>query len=663
MTVTLSSLQYFWNTLVLPRLGNASHVADSYAWGGSFSSADVNQGTDCSGAVSAELSALVRGANMVYARQFWTGTFAGVNPGDTGPVAGISDTDALVCIDAPASCPANAAMLIAIIQTGSDPAQAANAHMICRVPSLTSVGSDILQTGVDIEMGGQSDNYHSSQTDPTCASVMDTTEFDQWFYLPGPIVDDTNFPTSTPTTTTGATTPVSAPVTTLFYPDVANVNWDNSGTGVVSTQGQQNLLSFLAMLAPQGFSGCAHKMTQGAGFVDWYGALAQTWCAQNNLPFIGYHYLTTEDPNAQAQNWLAAGGGTNAMFDWEESGGDLNNFWNVVNAFNAVGVNVQLAYIPQWYLEGDGSGAGTDISALAPNGILLVSSAWPGGSGYASDIYANAGGDTGEGFNPFDNGPVPSAWQFTNQASIGSFVVDCNAYLGTDINALFGTTAPVATPTPPVAPPAVVPPPAPPVTPVVTPTPPATTTPPPTPPPVVTPPPAPTTSTSGTTTTTTVTTSPVVPQPTNLAGWLEKVLTAATGKSAQQALQSLESDLESELTKEMQAVLPRVIGKVSGSMATPEVPTVEDFIHADARSRAFRSLLSGLVVAVLTGLVTVSGQLAGVNWFDKNGLVAAASIAGASIVTSVSAYIGRLVKEPASTQPLVNQLPSKTSSG
>lgn len=188
MTVALSNLQYLWNVLVTPRLGSATHVADAYAWGGSFGATDINQGTDCSGAVSAELSALVRGQNMIYARQFWTGTFAGVNAGDTGPIAGISDTADLVCIAAPGDAPADAAMIIAIIQTGSDPNLAADAHMICRVPALDTVGQDIRTTGVDIEMGGQSDNYHSSRTDDTCASVMDTGEFNQWLVLPGPIV-------------------------------------------------------------------------------------------------------------------------------------------------------------------------------------------------------------------------------------------------------------------------------------------------------------------------------------------------------------------------------------------------------------------------------------------------------------------------------------------
>jgi hypothetical protein len=190
MTIPLANLQYLWNVVVLPRLGNATHMADAYAWGASFSATNINQGTDCTGASSTELSALMRGTGCLYPRQFWTGSFAGVNPGDTGPIAGISDTTDLVCIAAPGDAPADAAMIIAVIQTGPDPNLADQAHMIVRVPSLESVGTDIRVTGIDIEMGGQSDNYHSSQTDNTCASVMDTNEFNQWFVLPGPIGED-----------------------------------------------------------------------------------------------------------------------------------------------------------------------------------------------------------------------------------------------------------------------------------------------------------------------------------------------------------------------------------------------------------------------------------------------------------------------------------------
>lgn len=170
MGVPASHLNYFWQTLAYPRLGL------DYDWGGSLERGDVNQGTDCSGWVSAALSALVRGPDMIYTRQFWTGTFAGLNPGDTGPVEGVTDTTNLVCIDHPTSAPPDAVMIIAIIQTGTDTSLAANAHTICSV------------RGVVTEMGGGPNNLHTG-FEPNSTQI-DDPEFDQFFYLPGPVILD-----------------------------------------------------------------------------------------------------------------------------------------------------------------------------------------------------------------------------------------------------------------------------------------------------------------------------------------------------------------------------------------------------------------------------------------------------------------------------------------
>jgi len=113
---------------------------------------------------------------MIYQRQFWTGSFAGVNPGDTGPFAGIEDTRNLVCIAQPTDAPANYAMIIAVRQR-DDPE---DAHMICRVG------------GIDIEMGGNEFtpanievDYHTSVSNANSNTVLDTDMFNQWFYLPG----------------------------------------------------------------------------------------------------------------------------------------------------------------------------------------------------------------------------------------------------------------------------------------------------------------------------------------------------------------------------------------------------------------------------------------------------------------------------------------------
>lgn len=179
--VTASNFSFLWNSVVIPRLGVAP-----YTFGGAFSPTDPSQGSDCSGAVGTALSALVYGqADMDWDRgnhnNFSTYTFAGASPGDTGPFGNAPVTAGLICIASPTDAPSNYAMIIAVNQQD----QAHEAHMICRVG------------GIDIEMGGNEDtpqgvelDYHTSRTNPDSNTVLDTETFNQWFYLPGPLVPD-----------------------------------------------------------------------------------------------------------------------------------------------------------------------------------------------------------------------------------------------------------------------------------------------------------------------------------------------------------------------------------------------------------------------------------------------------------------------------------------
>jgi lysozyme len=177
-------------------------------------------------------------------------------------------------------------------------------------------------------------------------------------------------------------------------------------------------------MAAQGFSWLEAKVSQGSGFHDAYWAPTQDACAHVGFPLIGYHYLDTSDPAAQAQCFVNNGGGTVAMLDVEAGSGDINNFWNVVNAFNAAGVQIALSYIPDWYFQRMGS---PDLSQVPG----LISSAYPNSnSDLASRLYANGGGDTGEGWNAYGN-CQPAIWQFTDAADVGGFHLDCNAFRGT----------------------------------------------------------------------------------------------------------------------------------------------------------------------------------------------------------------------------------------
>lgn len=225
---------------------------------------------------------------------------------------------------------------------------------------------------------------------------------------------------------------------TLYYPDVSNNQWQNA------SDAQQ----FVAQLAPEGFSAICHKVSEGNYYRDTYWPVVRDAAAAAGLPCLGYHYVTTNDAAQQAQAFIANGGGKVAMLDFEANSGDIGNFWAVVNAFNALGVEILLSYIPRWYWQQIGSPSLTSVPGL-------VSSAYPGGTGYASAIYENDAGDGGSGWNSY-GGATPVAWQFTDRAMVAGISVDCNAFKGdaAQLAALFGTApaapapAPAPSPTP-----------------------------------------------------------------------------------------------------------------------------------------------------------------------------------------------------------------------
>lgn len=199
---------------------------------------------------------------------------------------------------------------------------------------------------------------------------------------------------------------------TLFYPDCSNNNWNS----------EQDAVDFVNQLIPQGFSGMCHKVSEGDYYEDPFWPVVLQACRDANLPVLGYHYVTTNNLGAQAQTYLAAGGLPNAMFDWEANGGDLANYYAVASAFNAAGITVGVGYCPRWYFDEVGGG---DLSQAG----AIVSSAYPGGTGYASQIYEAAGGDEGSGWAPY-GGVTPTCWQFTDQALVAGITVDCNAFKG-----------------------------------------------------------------------------------------------------------------------------------------------------------------------------------------------------------------------------------------
>lgn len=197
---------------------------------------------------------------------------------------------------------------------------------------------------------------------------------------------------------------------TLFGPDVSNNNFRSTAAAI----------DFVSRLAGEGFSFIEQKVSEGSGYRDPYWAPIRDWCAANHFPCIGYHYVRTGDPDAQAANWVANGGGPFAMLDFEDGSGDIANFWAVINAFNRAGVEIALSYIPHWYWERIGS---PDLSGVPG----LISSSYFGAGNYASALYPGA---HGAGWQPY-GGATPAIWQFTDGALVAGLSVDCNAFEGT----------------------------------------------------------------------------------------------------------------------------------------------------------------------------------------------------------------------------------------
>lgn len=197
---------------------------------------------------------------------------------------------------------------------------------------------------------------------------------------------------------------------TLYGPDTSNNNFASSDAAI----------SFVSQLPGQGFSWIEQKVSEGSYYQDPYWPVISQWCRQNRFPCIGYHYVTTDDPAAQARTWLANDGGNHAMLDFEANSGDIDNFWAVLDAFDDAGVTVSLSYIPRWYWQQIGS---PDLSGVPG----LIASNYVGGTGYASSLYP---GDDSARWAAY-GGATPALLQFTSTAQIGTLSVDCNAFDGT----------------------------------------------------------------------------------------------------------------------------------------------------------------------------------------------------------------------------------------
>lgn len=229
---------------------------------------------------------------------------------------------------------------------------------------------------------------------------------------------------------------------TLYGPDLSNNNWRNTA----------EIAGWLdACFHREGYSWMEHKVSEGNYYADPFWPTVRDWCKTNDVPCIGYHYVTTNPAAEQVSKFVGNGGGPNVMLDFEANSGNIANFWAVLNAFNSAGVQVALSYLPRWYWQSIGSPSLTGVPGL-------VSSSYYESGTYGSIEYVAAGGDAGPGWDSY-GGVKPSVWQFTDGAIIDGKSVDANAFRGTlaDLQTLLGiprtptTGEPTVTPSNPPA--------------------------------------------------------------------------------------------------------------------------------------------------------------------------------------------------------------------
>lgn len=180
------------------------------------------------------------------------------------------------------------------------------------------------------------------------------------------------------------------------------------------------------------------KCTEGTYYTD---ADYENWLGQAKASgklAIAYHFVSGEDPDAQAAHLLAhiVDKALPVMLDWEPTSTyrpTLAQLLAVADALVRHGLRPKLAYAPKWYWQQIGS---PSLAGLSDRRMGLVSSEYPGGSGYP--------GDNADGWSPY-GGMTPTLYQFTDSAVEGGQTIgDRNAYRGTidQLAAFLGAAAP-----------------------------------------------------------------------------------------------------------------------------------------------------------------------------------------------------------------------------
>jgi hypothetical protein len=142
------------------------------------------------------------------------------------------------------------------------------------------------------------------------------------------------------------------------------------------------------------------------------------------------------------------------------------------------------------------------------------------------------------------------------------------------------------------------------------------------------------------------TSTSITPTGGSIATSIEAAALQAAKSATASVLPSIADSLEKSIASKAQAEITAVLTKIEGG-TEPAAPSLDDFTKADSRSRAVRTLLTGLVLSALWGLVNIIGNVATVDWHNANAFPQVAAMAATAVIGSVLAYIERVVKEPA----------------
>lgn len=188
--------------------------------------------------------------------------------------------------------------------------------------------------------------------------------------------------------------------------------------------------------AADGMQFCVGKISQGSSFKDTQWPKTRDQGRAAGLIVIGYHYIDTTNPDAQAATCASHIGDKSipVALDWERGGGTIRTLTAVLDAFRRAGLNVRLLYTGGWYHSEVGS------PPLQQLGLALWKSRYPTANpGIPSALYTKVPTSYWASLGGLDT----KLLQFTDRASIAGMSVDCSAFRGTrdELAALISTTS------------------------------------------------------------------------------------------------------------------------------------------------------------------------------------------------------------------------------